>query len=248
MHAYLDQVATQPTRITKTTANVLEVFFTSNPTLIHKVETIPGIADHEAVFTESSLRPMRVKTPPRNVYQYRKANYVSMQNELRAYQQEFEERATREDVECLWSTFKKKLNSIMDKYIPSKMIRGNKTQKPWVSKKVKSLRREQKMLFKRQRKTGAPRDVRQYRETKTRLQKAERQSYCKYIETLMEVVEPGQDYQPNQKRFFSSIKSLRRNNSGIAPLKENGRLHVDPGNGRHTKPPVRIDIDKRRQD
>ena len=33
---------------------------------------------------------------------------MSMQSELRAYQQEFEERATS-DVECLWSTFKKKL-------------------------------------------------------------------------------------------------------------------------------------------
>ena len=54
---YLDQMITEPTRITETTTNTLELFFTSNPTLINKVETISGISDHEAVFIQSSLRP-----------------------------------------------------------------------------------------------------------------------------------------------------------------------------------------------
>ena len=70
--AYLIQIVTQPTRITET-STILELFFTTNATLINKVETIPGISDHEAVFIESSLRPMKVKTPPRKVFQYRKA-------------------------------------------------------------------------------------------------------------------------------------------------------------------------------
>ena len=48
--SYLDQMVTQPTRITETTANTLDLFFTSKATLINKVETIPGISDHEAVF------------------------------------------------------------------------------------------------------------------------------------------------------------------------------------------------------
>ena len=48
--AYLDQTVAQPTRITETTSNKLELFFTTNAALINKVETIPGISDHEAVF------------------------------------------------------------------------------------------------------------------------------------------------------------------------------------------------------
>jgi dihydroorotase len=34
----------------------------------NKVEVIPGISDHEAVFIESSLRPLKVKVPPRKVF------------------------------------------------------------------------------------------------------------------------------------------------------------------------------------
>jgi hypothetical protein len=53
---FLDQVVQEPTRVTETTASVLDVFVTNNSTLTNKVEVIPGISDHEAVFIESSLR------------------------------------------------------------------------------------------------------------------------------------------------------------------------------------------------
>ena len=151
-----------------------------------------------------------------------------MKSDLRAYQHEFEEKAETEDVECLWTTFKKKIHSLMDKYIPSKMLRGDKIQKPWVNKPLKNLRRKQKLLFKQQRRTRAAKDIRHNKETKAKLQKAERQSYWKYLDNLIEVGDPSQEHQPKQKRLFSFVKSLRRDNSGIAPLKEHGRLHDDP--------------------
>ena len=106
------------------------------------------------------------------------------------------------------------------------MLRGDKIQKPWVNKQVKSLRRKQKLLFKRQRRTRAAKDIRHYKETKAKLQKAERQSYWKYLDNRIEVRHPGQEHQQN--RLFSFVKSLRRDNSEIAPLKEHGRLHDDP--------------------
>ena len=47
--------------LTVTTSNVLDLFFTTKSTLVNKVEIIPGISDHEDVFIESSLKPMKVK-------------------------------------------------------------------------------------------------------------------------------------------------------------------------------------------
>ena len=64
---YLDQVVTEPTRVTETCSNILDLFFTNNESLINQVHVIPGIADHEAVFIESSLRPLKKVTAPRKV-------------------------------------------------------------------------------------------------------------------------------------------------------------------------------------
>ena len=40
--------------------------------------------------------------------------------------------------------------------------------------------------------------------------------------------DPEQEHKLKQKRFWSFIKPLRKDSCGIAPLKENGRLHAEP--------------------
>ena len=225
---YLDQVVTEPTRITETSSNTLDLFFTSNQTLVNKVEAVPGVSEHEAVFIESSLWPMRVKTHPRKVFQYRKADYDAMKQEQRSSQAEFQESAKTKDVEHLWMTFKNKVHSPMESHIPSKILRCNRVQKPWISRQVKTIIRKSKKQFRKQRKTKKAKDIRQYKETKACLQKAERQSYWQYVDNLIEIGDPDQQHQSKQKRFWSYIKSLWKDTGGVAPLKDNGRLHADP--------------------
>ena len=64
---------------------------------------------------------------------------------------------------------------------------------------------------------------------KAKVQKAERQAYWQYVENLIDVGDENSEQRPGkQKRFWSYIKSLRKDNSGVAPLKENGKMHADP--------------------
>ena len=116
----------------------------------------------------------------------------------------------------------------MESHIPSKILHGNRLQKPWVSRQVKTLMPKSKKLFPRQRKTKKAKDNRQYKETKAHLQKAERQSYGQYVDNIIEIGDPVQHHLPKPKRFWSYIKSLRKDTGGIAPLKDNGRLHANP--------------------
>ena len=60
----------------------------------------------------------------------------------------------------------------MNKYIPSKQLRGNKKQKPWVSREVKTLILKRDKLFKKQQRTKNSKDIQSCKETKARLQKA----------------------------------------------------------------------------
>jgi hypothetical protein len=96
----------------------------------------------------------------------------------------------------------------MNEHIPTKLIRGNKNKKPWISKEVKSLIRKRNKQYKKYKKTKDKIDLKRYKETKTHLQKAERQSYWKYINNIIEIGDPDQeDRPPKQKRFWSYIKS-----------------------------------------
>ena len=48
--SFSEQVVTEPTRITETSFNILDLFFTNKKTIVNQVHIVPGIADHEAVF------------------------------------------------------------------------------------------------------------------------------------------------------------------------------------------------------
>ena len=227
--AFLEQMVSSPTRIIEYSSNLLDLFLTNNRTLVNKCEVIPGIGDHEAVYVESSMRPMKVKTPPRKVFQYKKADYDQMREDLRDYQTDFTEQTKDSSANDTWTKFEEKLKELTNKHIPSKMLSGNKIKKPWMDRTVKAQLRKVKKLFAKQKQTGKARHRRQYLKTKSQAQKEERQAYWKYVENIIELGDSDQEQQPSkQKRFFSFIKSLKRDSSGIAPLRDQGKLHSDP--------------------
>ena len=54
-----------------------------------------------------------------------------------------------------------------------------------------------------------------FRETKARLQKAERESYWNIMDHIIDKGDPDQEHKPKQKRFLSFNKS-RKDSSGVA--------------------------------
>lgn len=115
-----------------------------------------------------------------------------MKEELISFHEEFRTRADTEGVESLWTIFKSQ--TFMDTYIPSKTLRGNKIQKPWISREVKSLMWKRKKLFNRQCKTRNARDIRLYKQTKAKIQQAERKSCWSFVDQIIDIGSPDQEY------------------------------------------------------
>ena len=176
------EITCEPTRSTEDTQNVLDLFFTSNQSLVNRVETIPGMGDYDAVMVESSLRPHKIAKPTRKVHIYKKDDYAGFGEDLRNFKDDFLEQAERSDVNQLWTGFKDKIISGMEKYIPSKMLKGSRHRKPWASKRVKALQSKQK-----KKKTKSGKTERAYRAVKAAAQREERKAYWNYIDNLIEV-------------------------------------------------------------
>ena len=63
---------------------------------------------------------------------------------------------------------------------------------------------------------------RAYKKAKASVQREERRPYWSYIENMIEVSEDDREVDPEQKRMFKYVKSLKKDNTGISQLKENG--------------------------
>ena len=116
---------------------------------------------------------------------------------------------------------------LMGKHIPFRLLRGNKTKKPWINKKVRSVLHRKTRLYTRMRSTKSESDLRKYKESKRQAKKVERQSYWENINNIIEIEDPDTSQPSKQKIFWTYIKSLR---TGISTLKDNGRLFNEAEN------------------
>ena len=102
--------------------NTLDLFLSNRPTLINRVEPLPGISDHDTmVFVVTSIKSMRQRPNRRKIllwkhvdYDMLKAQVANLSNDIiNIYYM-------TTPINTLWSIFRKGIETIMES-IPSKM-------------------------------------------------------------------------------------------------------------------------------
>jgi hypothetical protein len=68
----------QPTR----GSNTLDLVIANHPDSFNRVETLPGLSDHDIVFTEVNINPRKSIQKSRNIPLYRRANWENMKDDL----------------------------------------------------------------------------------------------------------------------------------------------------------------------
>ena len=87
--------------------NILDLFFTTNPTLVNKISTIPGISDRDAIIcAEVNIKPKSWKQMPHEIPIYKKADWGQLKQIMVDY---YQDQLTRDpyaqDVQPLWDSF-----------------------------------------------------------------------------------------------------------------------------------------------
>ena len=142
----LEQVVREPNR----GKNTLDLFFTTNPTLVERSTVSPGLSDHDGVPLHViiiSAKPRVIKQRPRKVYLYHKADTNALLSDLRRWSDEFSSRdLTDTSVNDLYEEFQNSLETAMDTHIPSKIV-SKRNQTLWINKGVKHLHKRKKRAY-----------------------------------------------------------------------------------------------------
>jgi hypothetical protein len=218
-----------PTHYTDTTEAILDLFLTNNATLVNKVEVIPGISVQEAVYIESSLRTDKITKPPRKVLKYNKMNKPEMIKKLQETKIEMNNDHQNMTVDEVWDIFKNKVLDAVDQTVPSKMINNNKKRLPWITKEIKALIRKRNKLYQKKKRNKCTRTTKKYHECKRTLQKKMKQEYWKYLEGIITfyTTDTNSERPQKQNKFWSYIRNLKKDNTGVAPLRNKGFLIND---------------------
>ena len=106
---------TSPTR----GQNILDLFFTTNPTLVDKVSITPGLSDHDIVSTKVNVKPEVIKQVPRNIYLYKKAGWDQLKQSMRVVYIELQQSdLATTTVQSMCDTLATGIDQGIDKFIP----------------------------------------------------------------------------------------------------------------------------------
>ena len=111
--------------VTQTTrqGNNLDLFITTNPTLIQQVSCQPGLGDHHMVMANCTLSPTTQKLKPRKVPLFLKADWPKFKSLMKDYKQKFMNSHLGRSVEELWNDFTSTLDTFSSQCISVKLFR-----------------------------------------------------------------------------------------------------------------------------
>jgi hypothetical protein len=140
----LEQMIKKPTR----GSNILDLFFTSNSTLVDSADVMPGISDHDGIpLVVINTKPKINKAKPRKIYVYRRANWPAIKKALADISSDFDDICLdMVNVNELWEDLKGRINKTVEVNIPSKTATPNK-KAPWFDRNVSRLLRKKKKAF-----------------------------------------------------------------------------------------------------
>ena len=111
----LVNIVNEPNRLDS--GNILDLVLTSNPFLISTINTVAGMSDHEAI--------LRKNKPPHKVYNYRSANWESLEAKCtQLAQQYFTRKPDKQDVNSNWDFFHKHYTNLIGESIASPMTKS----------------------------------------------------------------------------------------------------------------------------
>ena len=97
--------------------SVLDLFFSSNPSLVDTHQNAPGIStltEHDAIIVDTTLRADTTKTKPHKVHLWNKADWQTIKQKTAAFTENFMEDSCNKSVDEQWNIIETHLNTMTD--------------------------------------------------------------------------------------------------------------------------------------
>ena len=219
----LDQLVQEPTR----NENTLDLVMTNSPHLVPRIETIPGISDHDIVYFEYNMSQLKNTQKPRPISIYKKANWQNMKQSFMQESLEIKKLFTQNaDPEEMWQHFKKTYDDTVKEHIPTKILK-KKISHPWISIELKKLMKKRDRKYRKLKKCKTKTLDDEVKSLKREIRKKIRREHWDHVHSLF-ITKEDEAPSEREKRLFSYMKTQKKTNFGIPPLKENGILITDP--------------------
>jgi hypothetical protein len=184
----LEQLVEKPTR----GDNTLDLMLTNFPNMVPRVEIIPGVSDHQIVYLELQMTPVKERQIQRPVPCYNKADWDSMREAASKLSDTILASHNHEpNAEEIWVELRDGLKDIVQEFVPHRTL-GQRHAAPWIDYKSKKLIRRRNRIHKLWLKTKSKPLLQEYKSLKRTIQQRLRRKYWQYLESTITEDSSGQ--------------------------------------------------------
>ena len=166
------------------------------------------------------IKAQRLKKPKRPIKQWSKANWETIREETGKFRDVFLQDCEQRDVEENYKAFVDHIDDVISRHVPTKMS-SSRRNVPWITPAIRRMTNKKQRLYNRAKRTHKEQHWAQYRAHKNNTTKALPKARWNYINSILQTsLDDG-----NSKPFWRYTFSQKNDHSGVAALKENGKLH-----------------------
>lgn len=210
----LTQLVTKPTRITPTSKTLIDLVYTSDPSIVvtSDVECPLGKSDHHIVTVTFDYRRPIKSVPSREVWRYNRADWLSINNAINQLPKSF---YNSTNVNEAWDELYKFYMDTIKSHIPRCKIRSQRNT-PWLNKELKKLISKKNRYYKKSKRTGCQRLWMKYKQIRNNLVSELRKAKKDYLDNaLSDNLNPQRGWAAIRQftKAFDSYPSVLNHNS-----------------------------------
>ena len=138
----LKQLIDQPTRVTETSATLIDHIWTSNEELVNYCTLLPGLSDHHICSAGMKLYTKNKKLDEFTTRSFRGLNKEHFHSDLQEVDWAFIDEL--EDINLIWEQWHSNFLQILDHHAPMKKFKRNKNDSPWMNSQILTLVQQKK--------------------------------------------------------------------------------------------------------
>ena len=125
------------------------------------------------------------------------------------------------NIDEMWTELKDHIHNTVNKHVPQTTVKHHHGY-PWITSELRRLIRKRDRTYNKMKKSGKAELRKHYKNLKHIVQKETRKAYWDYISNII-----APDEKSDNKKFFSFLKSMRKETAGVPPLKHQGTTASD---------------------
>jgi len=160
----------EPTRITDTTATVLDQFLTNFPSFVKQVEVLPPIAncDHSLITMHCSFKVTDPKPFKRTMWNFKEANFETYREKISEYN--WDRCFDSNDIDVICDEITQSILEIAKSTIPNKIVTVRPNDKSWYRTTHRKMKRKMIRLYRKAKLTKQQIDWNKFKDIRAKYQ------------------------------------------------------------------------------